>query len=183
MRALTSGQAADLAGRETRPVYLIDLYIEGDERYSTNGDRTVELDAYAGADIGLASIDNWAGARIRLRATPSRVAQFLSQSWRHGRCSVSLLAVGQYPRLMQEGYVQAGYAIQGEHQSAPILLVDGELTAGSLSPERVEFTVSHRVTVGRWLPALRIDPPLCNHLPRPGETVLWENEKFTLEAR
>lgn len=183
MRQITSDQQDSLDKRDTRPIYLIDLYIEGDERYSTNGTQTVGLVEYAGADIGLVAIDNWAGARIKLLPTPVRVAQLLSQVWRHGSCRVYLLPTGSYPLIFQPGYVQAGYGIQGEHQSVPILLVDGELTSATLGPERCELTVSHRVTVGRWLPALRIDPPLCNHLPRSGEVVVWENEKFTLEAR
>ncbi|MDP3228402.1 MAG: hypothetical protein Q8N13_10560 [Acidovorax sp.] len=183
MRAITSAQLDALDRRDTRPIYLIELYIDGDERYSTNGHQAVGLVEYAGADIGLASIDNWASARIKLLATPARVAQLMSQAWRHGYCRVYLLPVATYPRITQPGYVQAGYGVQGDYQSEPILLVDGELTAANLGPERCEFTVSHRVTVGRWLPALRIDPPLCNHLPRHGEVVVWENEKFTLEAR
>lgn len=183
MRAITQDQQDAIDKRDTRPIYLIDLYIDGEERYSTNGTQMVDLAEYVGADIGLASIDNWAGARIKLLPTPARVAQLLSQVWRHGYCRVSLLPTANYPLITQPGYVEDGYGIQGEHQSEPLLLVDGELTAANLGSERCEFTVSHRVTVGRWLPALRIDPPLCNHLPRPGEVVVWENEKFTLEAR
>ena len=183
MREIDAEQRAALEGRATRPVYLVDLYIAGDERFSTNGDQALGLVAYPGSDIGLASVDNWQSASIRLLPTPARVAQLVSQAWRHGYCRISLLPVLEYPQWLQAGYVEDDYALQGLRQSAPILLVDGELTGAALSSERIEFTVSHRVSAGRWLPALRIDPPLCNHLPRPGEVIEWDNEKFTLEAR
>ena len=183
MRPVSEQQETALLSRSTRPVYLIDLYISGDERYSTNGDQMVGLTAYAGADIGLSSIDNWASASIKLLPTPGRISQLVSQVWRHGYCRIYLLPVAKYQQITQPGYVAAGYGIQGLAQAESMLLLDGELTGADMGAERCEFTVSHRVSVGRWIPALRIDPPLCNHLPRPGEIIVWENEKFTLEAR
>lgn len=183
MRALTTEQSAALDKRATRPVYLIELFIGGQEFLSTNGDQLVGLQSYFGSDIGLTAIDNWQSATIKLLPTSARVAQLTSQQWRHGLCKVSMLPVVEYPLLYPPGYMQDGYAIQGVSSSEPILLIDGELTGASFSGDLCSFTVSHKVTVGRWLPALRIDPPLCNHLPRPGEVLVWEGEKFTLEAR
>lgn len=183
MRVITADQRALLSERATQPVYLVELFIAGEERFSTNGDRAIGVVSYPGSDIGLSAIDNWQSASIKLRATPARVAQMLSQVWRYGYCRISLLTAMEYPQWLQSDYVEESYAIQGRYQAEPILLLDGELTGAAMSSDKVEFTVSHRVTVGRWLPALRIDPPLCNHLPRPGEVIVWENEKFTLEAR
>lgn len=182
-REIDSNQRAALARPDTRPIYLVELYISSTERFSTNGDQVVGLETFSGADVGLSSVDNWQSATIKLRPSPDRVAQVVSQEWRHGRCQISLLPTATYGLIYPPGYMQDGYGIQGQFNSQPLLLVDGELTSADLSSDRVNFTVSHRFTVGRWVPALRIDPPLCNHLPKPGEVVVWENEKFTLEAR
>ena len=183
MRATTAAQDAVLAERFTRPIYLVEVAIDGQEYLSTNGD--VELDgiAYTGADVGLRSIENWSSAVVSLLPTPERVAQVVSQSWRYGRCRISLLPATYYPLLIQPGYVADGYFIQGAVYGEAMLLVDGELTAASYSGDRVEFTVASRVSVGRWLPAARIAPPLCNHLPKPGTTITWEGDRYTLEAR
>lgn len=183
MRALTTSQLDTLAVRNTKPVYLVELFITSEEYYSTNGDRVTDSKLFVGSDLGLSSIDNWQSANIKLRPEPWRVTQVINQDWRHGSCKIYLLPSADYPFLMPPGYVEEGYAAEGLFTDEPILLLDGQITGANYNADKCEFTVSHVITVGRWIPALRIDPPLCNHLPRPGEIVVWENEKFTLEAR
>jgi len=183
MRATDAAQDAILAERFTRPIYMVEIDIGGQEYLSTNGDVTVAGIDYTGADVGLRSIQNWSSAVVSLLPTPERVAQVVSQSWRYGRCRISLLPATYYPLLIQPGYVADGYFLQGAVYADPMLLVDGELTAASFSGDRVEFTVASRVSVGRWLPAARIAPPICNHLPKPGTVIVWEGDRYTLEAR
>jgi hypothetical protein len=183
MRTTDSEQSALLDSRVTKPIYLVEIAIDGQEYLSTNGTQDVDGVTYVGADVGLRSIQNWSSAVVSLLPTPARVAQVVSQSWRYGRCRVSLRPATYYPLLIQPGYVADGFFIQGDVYADPILLIDGELVSASLSGDRVEFTVAHRVSVGRWLPAARIAPPLCNHLPKPGTVVTWEGDRYTLEAR
>lgn len=183
MRSTTAAQDEVLALRFTRPIYLVEIAIDGQEYLSTNGDVTVGGITYAGADVGLRSVQNWSSAAVSVLPTPARVAQVVSQSWRYGRCRISLLPATYYPLIIQPGYVEEGFFVQGPQYAEPMLLVDGELTSASLSGDRVEFTVASRVSVGRWLPAARIAPPLCNHLPKPGTVITWEGDRYTLEAR
>jgi hypothetical protein len=182
-RATTPAQDAALDRRITQPIYLVEVLIEGQEYLSTLGERVVDGITYS-SGVNLRSINNWSSALVTLPPTPARMAQFVSQSWRYGRCRISLLPATHYPLLIQPGYVADGYFLQGDVYGEPMLLIDGELTSAAMSGEgHIEFTVANRIAVGRWLPAARIAPPICNHLPKPGTVVVWEGDRYTLEAR
>lgn len=182
-RTTTAAQDAALDRRITKPVYLVEITIEGQEYLSTNGAREVDGITYA-SGVNLRGIQNWSSAVVTLPPTPERMAQFVSQSWRYGRCRISLLPATTYPLLIQPGYVEEGFFIQGDVYGETMLLIDGELTSAAMSGEgQIEFTVANRISVGRWLPAARIAPPLCNHLPKPGTVITWEGDRYTLEAR
>lgn len=184
MRTLNAGQQTAIYRRDTRPVFLIDINVDGVEYLSTNGTRVISGNTYTEAGVGITSIENWSSARLKLLANPARIQQFVSQSWRYGSCQIYLLPTSYDPMIYQDGYVLDGYAIQGEIEYDPLLLIDGELTSASFAgDDALEFTVANRVTVGRWLPSVRIAAPICNHLPRPGTTIKWENDNYTLEAR
>lgn len=187
-RTTTADQDAILAERFTKPVYLVDIEIDGQEYLSTNGTMVVDGVTYTGSDpeqsVRISAINNWESATLALPATVARVTQFGAQSWRYGRCRISLRVATYWPILIQPGYVEEGFFIQGDtFADPPMLLIDGEITAGALNGEFIEYTVSHLVTVGRWLPGVRIAPPICNHLPKPGTVIVWEGDRYTLEAR
>lgn len=183
MRTITAIQEAALERRDTKPIYIVEINVDGQEYLSSNGDRIVNSITYVGADIGITSIENWSSARLKLLPNPARVSQFISQSWRYGTCRISLLPATYDPTIIEAGYVVDEYAFQGEQLFTPILLIDGELTSASLSANSLEFTIANRVSVGRWLPALRIAPPICNHLPKVGTVITWQGDNYTLEAR
>lgn len=184
MRTLNTGQQSAIYRRETKPVFLITINVDGIEYLSTNGVRVVGGNTYTEADVGITSIENWSSARLKLVANPARIQQFVSQSWRYGSCSISLLPVSYDPEIYDSGYVLSGYAQQGEVAYDPLLLIDGELTSASFAGDgSLEFTIANRVAVGRWLPSIRIAPPICNFLPKPGTTIKWEGDNYTLEAR
>lgn len=183
MRTIDASQQAALDRRDTKPVYIIEINVDGQEYLSSNGDRVVSGTTYVGADVGITSIENWSSARLKLLPNPARVNQFISQSWRYGTCRISLLPTTYDPEIIEDDYVVDDYASQGEQQFTPILLIDGELTSASLSANSLEFTIANRVSVGRWLPALRIAPPICNHLPKVGTVIVWQGDNYTLEAR
>lgn len=182
MRDLAADQLEIVSHRETMPVYLVEINLSGQERLSTSGDRTVGDEVYAGGDVGVRGLDNWAAAQIRLRATPERVAQVLAPGWRGADCRIWLLPYYEYPRLIEDGYYDDGLAMSGPYTAAPILLLDGVLTGAAVG-DAVELSVAHRAAVARWVPGIRIAAPLCNHLPRPGTVFTWAGDNYTLEAR
>ncbi len=183
-RTLTVDQQRLVERRETRPIYLIDIAVDGQESLSTNGDRTVASTTYVGGDASVREMQNWSSATVELQPTVARVQQLVSQTWRSGVCRISLLPAVAYPKVYASGYVKAGYGIQGEVFADPILLIDGELTSANLASNgRIEFSVAHRVTTGRWIPSVRIGPPLCHHLPQVGTVVTWGGSNFTLQGR
>lgn len=182
-RTIDADQTAALSRRETRPIYLVDIEVDGQEYLCTNGTYTVNGNTYIGADVGITSIENWSAARIKLLVNPARVAQFVSQSWRYGTCAIYLLPSTYDPEIYQDDYVEDDYAIQGEVLADPILLIDGELTSAMMGSDKIEFTIANRVSVGKWLPGLRIAPPICNYLPKAGTVIVWEGDNYTLEAR
>lgn len=182
-RATTTDQDAALASRFTKPIYLLEIEIDGQEYLSTNGDVTVGTQVYAGSSCAVRSIGNGENASIALRPTAERVAQFVSQSWRYGRCRISLLPGRNVLEYFEPDYVEDDYGEQGDVFAEPMVLLDGELTDGRMSANAVEFTVANRIAVGRWLPAVRIAPPICNHLPTIGRVVTWEGDRYTLESR
>jgi hypothetical protein len=106
----------------------------------------------------------------------------LSQSWRAGTCKIWLVPSVSFPQLIDPGYYEDGYAVEGFTTEDPILLVDGEITAAEKS-EKISFTIENRIAVGRWLPGVRFAAPAFNHLPKAGQVFTWAGERFTLEAR
>lgn len=183
MRDTTSAQDAVLDRRFTKPVYLVEIEVDGQEYLSTNANQEVGGQTWIGGQVMLKRIENGVRASIALRPTPERMAQFESQSWRYGSCRISLLPGTSFPLIWAEGYAADGYAYQGDVFADPILLIDGELVSGSVGPSSVDFEIAHRISVGRWLPAVRIAPPICNHLPRVGTVITWEGDRYMLEAR
>ncbi len=182
-RTVTPGQDTLLREPVTRPVFLVELLFGDQEYLSTNGDVTIDELLYVDYDVSLENIDDWKQARIRLQPTNERSQQFHSQQWRGAPCRVYLRPTVYYPQLLDPGYVEEGYAIEGTFGETPILLVDGLLTSGEKTSQAVIYTVDNAVTVGRWLPGVRLSSPTFNHLPRAGTVFTWEGERFTLEAR
>lgn len=173
----------DLLLREpvTRPVYLIDILVDSQEYLSTHAEVEVNGNLYLESDATIENIDDWRQARIRLQPTVARTQQVLSQSWRYGYCRVYLQPTVYLPQLLDPGYVEEGYAFEGVVREEPILLVDGELTSMEKN-DVIIFTVENRISIGRWLPGIRISAPTFNHLPKAGQVFTWEGERFTLEA-
>lgn len=182
MRTLDADQLALISSRNTAPIYLIELNLAGQELLSTSGDQTVGSSLYVGGDAAVAGLNNWTSARIRLRASTTRVEQIAATGWRGSVCKIWLLPAVRTPRLVEEGYYASGYAVEGVQTATPILLLDGVLTGGS-AKETVELDCVHRAMVARYVPGIRISAPLCNHLPRPGTTFSWDGDTYTIEAR
>lgn len=181
-RSVTVSQDELLRQPVTRPVFLIDILVDAQEHLSTNGDLVVGDTVYTASTVELVNIDDWRQAKIGLPSTPARTQQFLSQSWRSGACKVWLVPSVYAPFLIDDDYVEDDYALEGYVIDAPILLVDGELTEAEKG-ENIVFTVENRISIGRWLPGIRLAAPVFNHLPKAGRVFVWEGERFTLEAR
>lgn len=182
MRSLDAEQLALVSARETMPIYLVEINLAGQELLSTNGDQTVGTSLYVGGDVAVAGLNNWTTAKIRLRATAARVGQITSAGWRNSTCRIWLMPAVRWPFLVDEGYYESEYTLEGLQSATPILLLDGVLT-GATASETVELDCVHRAMVAKWVPGIRIAAPLCNHMPRPGTTFSWEGENFTVEAR
>lgn len=180
---ITEEQFLLLDDTVTRPIYLIEIDAGGQEKLSTGGDVTVGEDLYHGGSAGLRALDDWSAARIVLPATAERVQQVIDQDWRRGRCDIYLVAAGRFPLLLDQDYVEEDYFMQGDVYAAPLLLLPGVLTGASYGNSGVEFEVQHVSRVAKWSPAVRIAPPVFNHLPRPGTVISWAGEQFVLEAR
>lgn len=174
-------QALLLRQPVTRPVYLVELLFDAQEYLSTHAEVEVGGNLYLASDVSIENIEDWRQARLRLQPTIARTQQFLSQSWRNAPCKIYLQPTVFYPQLVAPGYVQDGYALEGLVADDPILLVDGEVTAMEKG-DIITFTVENRISIGKWLPGIRIAAPIFNHLPRAGQVFTWEGERFTLEA-
>lgn len=183
MRDADALQTTLLAEDATRPIYLVEMQF-GDEpeNLSTNGAQTVGFTTYAGSDVGVSGMGDWTQARIRLMPTAARSAALLSPDWRGRPCKIYLLPCSEYPELIEPGYVEPGYALQGVVKADPMLLLDGVITGGAIG-QYVELEVSHRALLRRWTPRLRISAPTCNHLPPPGTRLAWEGDIYILESR
>lgn len=183
MRDLSAEQKTLLDRAETRPVFLVDSEITpGHREYlSTGGDVTVGDETYTGADVGVIAVDNWTRAIMKFRPTPDRVSSLLTGDYRRTPATVSLLPIFSFPAFIAQGYVETGYANNGDQQEDPILLLDGVLISASIA-DTADVTIAHRATVGYWAPRVRITGEWCNHLIQPGRVLEWQGEKYVLEA-
>lgn len=183
MREADALQSALLSEDATRPIYLVEMQFGDEPEYlSTNGAQTVGVTAYAGSDVGVSGMGDWTQARVRLMPTAARSAALLSPDWRGRPCRIYLMPCSEYPELIEPGYVEPGYALQGVVKADPMLLLDGVITGGAIG-QYVELEISHRALLRRWTPRLRIAAPTCNHLPPPGTRLTWEGDTYILEAR
>lgn len=183
MRDLDATQSALLAQRETRPIYLIVIDAAGQEYLSTSGTHSIDDIPYTPGDVGLRAVTDWSEATITLRPTPARVERAIGGEWRRGSCDIYLLPATRYPLIYEDGYVEDGYAMQGDTYGDPILLLPGAMSAARVTDRGVEYRVVHRARTARWSPPIRVAPPAFNHLPRPGTIITWGGERFVLEAR
>lgn len=182
-RTVSIEQLLFLEQEVTHPVFLIEIEVVEPEYLSTNGAVTIDGTPYVESAVSLENIDDWRQAVVRLPGTLERRQQLNSQSWRDGFCRIHLLPALYFAQLVDPGYVDDGYALEGLQYSEPILLVDGTITSGDMSDEVVSYTIENRVSASRWLPGIRISAPVFNHLPKAGQVFIWENDRFTLEAR
>lgn len=183
MRDLSPDNAALLSQDETRPIYLVAIDAAGQEYLSTNGEHLIDDVTYTPSDLGLRGVTDWSEATITLRPTPARVAKVVGGEWRRGRCDIWLLPCTRYPLIFEPDYVEPGYGMEGDCYGTPIMLLPGVLSSARVTSRGVEYRVVHRSRTARWSPSIRIAPPTCNHLPRPGAVITWGGEKFVLEAR
>lgn len=183
MRTLDATQTTLLAEPSTAPIYLIDIDMgAGVERLSSNGDQVVGAISYTGAEIGVAAIDDWRRASLRLSPSSARAAQVITGAWRGTSCTISLLPCVRYPQIFEEGYVEAGYGVQGVTYGDPIVLLSGLLVSAQLG-DSLEVGVTHPVLVAKTSPRIRMEKPVLNHMPAPGTQFVWGGETYTLEAR
>jgi hypothetical protein len=183
VRTIDTTQTALLAEPSTAPIYLVSLdFGAGLELLSTNGDQVVDAQTYTGADVGVAGMDNWQRASIRLLATQTRAGQVVAGDWRGKNCDIWLLPCVRYPQIIEDGYFAAGYMIQGTTYGEPILLLDGVLTSASIG-ETIDIGVTHEALIQKICPRTRLAKPILNSLPAPGSQFIWSGETYTLEPR
>lgn len=183
MRSLDTTQSLLLAEPVTAPIYLVDIDMgAGVEHLSSNGDQTVGATLYTGAEVGVAGIDDWRRASLRLLPTAARAGQVVGGAWRGTACTISLLPCVRYPQIYEEGYVEAGYGVQGIMYGDPIVLLSGQLVSASLR-DTLTVGVTHPVLIAKTSPRIRMEKPVLNHMPAPGTQFVWGGETYTLEAR
>lgn len=183
MRTTDTTQTALLAEPVTAPIYLVEIDMgAGQEWLSTNGDQTVGATTYTGADVGVAGMDNWQRGSIRLLPTATRAAQAIAGDWRGNACNIYLLPCVRYPMIVDDGYFEDGYMLQGTVYGDPILLLAGELVSANLG-DTLEIGVTHSALVSKICPRTRLAAPILNSLPAPGSQFVWGGATYTLEAR
>ena len=182
-RTLDSTQSELVAQRETRPIYLFAIDAGGQEFLSSNGTHELDEATYTPGHVMGLTVTDWIEASLKLVATPARTAKVQSGDWRRGRCDLYLLPCTRYPLIVEPGAVEDGYAMQGDTYGNPVLLLPGSFASVTDDGDGYVFRIRHRAYTSGWSPSLRIAPPVCNHLPRPGTVFVVGDERFVLEAR
>ena len=183
MRSTDTAQTALLAELVTAPIYLVELdFGAGQEWLSTNGDQLVGATTYTGADVGVASLGNWQRASVRLLPTATRATQMIAGDWRGNACNIYLLPCVRYAQIIDDGYFEDGYMLQGTVYGDPLLLLAGELVSANLGA-KLEIGVTHSALVSKICPRTRLAAPILNSLPAPGSQFTWGGAIYTLEAR
>lgn len=183
MREIDGALSSILGHDATRPIYLIDIDMAGQEHHSTNGSHIVGETLWVGGEASLVAAEDWAAAQIRMFPTPTRVASVVSGGWRYRSARVWLLGMQESPVAIEPGYAEEGYSLEGLVYADPLLLLDGQMVGADADAESVYIDIAHRARIGQYAPRHRFAPPLANHLPQPGQVLVWEGEHYTLRSR
>lgn len=163
MRTLDATTEAEIAKAVTSPGYLVEIDTQPPVRFSTRGSLVYDGNLY---------LD---GASVRKVAPGASKAEI--QIPNHDNAA-SALVLG----YGLEDVAVRIYAIHGDAPTARDLLWSGVIDGAELSTRWARLTCSAAARSGGAVPDIVIAPPLCNHLPAPGTSFLWNGEKYVLQA-
>jgi hypothetical protein len=169
-RTLTPEQTANSTEARTRPVVIVRLAHSGSiERLSCSGSIVFDGELYAAGGINLGSISNGTGATLALSATPARVSEVQSGSWRYGICQIFMI-----PGVPEDS---------GEYEAgAGVLLLDGQISQSQFQAGRVNVSARQITLSGNYTPRNLIGE-VCSHIDPPGTVLNWQGDITVLESR
>jgi len=170
-KTLTDAQFDNVSATSTRPVYVVQIQHGSAVEYlSTSG--TVYLDGvpYTAGGIALESIQDSRKASLSLLATPERIAECISGTWR-GEKVCKVYGIPATPDG-SVNYVMAD----------AILLLDGIIDDSKLSGLKIAINALHKYSATRYTPRLNCSE-LSNYIPPAGSVFTWQGGRYVLVSK
>jgi len=168
---LTTQQFSRVTSGATKPAYLVQLEHAGFlEYFATIEDAYYDGNSYLADGIDVADIRDQVSASIDLFATPTRIMQSISGSWRNGkRCKI--YAIPSFPDSVSDYILSEAF-----------LVFDGVLDSSAWSNSRIRITAIPKTTSSLYTPRNTFSE-ISAIMPSPGSVVNWEGGTVVLQAR
>lgn len=171
MKTLTAKVTAAIAGPVISPAYLVEIGFSIALRSCTRG--TVEWNGitWPAAGIRVGDIRVGQGAAKSVSLSMANVQFAISQ------IVLAESATGKRVRVWKL-FGEAPYALEDAH-----LVFDGFIDSVPTMMETVDFNCTTGNVRALSIPNITLGLPFFNHLPRPGEVILWGGEQYELQPR
>lgn len=171
MRTTTAKIDAAVSGQVLVPAYLVEIGFSTTLRFCTR--KTVDWGGYfwvlAGVQVGSITTGT-GGAKSVSVSIPNNQFAF-------SQLVLSQNAAGRRLRIWKL-FGEAPYA-----QEDAVMVFDGVIEDVPEMMDRVVLSAASKTARAAFAPNITVNPPYFNHLPRPGQTIIWGGETYELQPR
>jgi len=162
-RDITKSQFAYLDAVATKPIFAVKWQFNGtsEERFSTGETITLDGSSYTGGGVNISSISA-DSVMLTVPATATRTTQVQNSTWRGEDCQVYAL---------MDTVQTTSYSTTTD----AYLVMDGLIDRVDFRGQEISVTINQKDTLGQLAPVYQFGA-VCNHMPAPGEVIVWEQE-------